>query len=61
MTPENQSRGHFSLDAYHVIKRELCPLRDYVSVDGYHSAAIVVQAISVTAFLISKQIDPSTL
>lgn len=47
--------------AYHIIERELCPLSHDVSIDGDHCAAVVIQTISITAFLIGEQINPAAL
>lgn len=50
-----------NLFTYHIIEGELRSLRHDVTVNGHHGAAIVVDAVSVTAPLVGVQVDSSAL
>lgn len=46
---------------YHVIQRELGSLSEDASVHGDHGAAVVVEAVPVTALLVGQQVNPTVL
>lgn len=50
-----------NLFTYHIIEGELRSLCHDVTVNGHHGAAIVVDAVSVTAPLVGVQVDSSAL
>lgn len=50
-----------NLFTYHIIEGELRSLRHDVTINGHHGAAIVVDAVSVTAPLVGVQVDSSAL
>ena len=50
-----------SSSSYHIFQRELGALGHHIPIDGNHGTAVIVQPVTITTLLVSKQVDPSAL